>query len=66
MINNTLEHEGICANIEYSVEDKCFFGQLTGIDALVLFEGTTVDEINTGFINAVEDYIGQWYDPLSC
>jgi len=52
-----LEHKGLCAAVEYSTEDNCFFGQLIGIDGLVMFEGTTVEELKACFINAVEDYI---------
>jgi len=32
-------------NIEYSLEDKCFFGKLEMIDDLVTFEAATAQEL---------------------
>ncbi len=54
---NTIEYNGYIGNIEYSAEDKCFFGKLEMIDDLVTFEATTADELEKNFHNAVDEYI---------
>ena len=54
---NTIEYNGYIGSIEYSPEDKCFFGKLEMIDDLVTFEATTAEELERNFHNAVDDYI---------
>lgn len=54
---NTIEYNGYIGSIEYSPEDKCFFGKLEMIDDLVTFEATTADELEKNFHNAVDEYI---------
>jgi len=54
---NTIEYNGYIGSIEYSAEDKCFFGKLEMIDDLVTFEATSADELESNFHNAVDEYI---------
>jgi predicted HicB family RNase H-like nuclease len=54
---NTIEYNGYIGSIEYSPEDKCFFGKLEMIDDLVTFEATSADELEKNFHNAVDEYI---------
>ena len=54
---NTIEYNGYIGSIEYSPEDKCFFGKLEMIDDLVTFEATTAEELERNFRNAVDEYI---------
>lgn len=54
---NTIEYKGYIGSIEYSHEDKCFFGKLEMIDDLVTFEANRADELETNFQNAVDEYI---------
>lgn len=54
---NTIEYKGYIGSIEYSAEDKCFFGKLEMIDDLVTFEASNADELETNFHNAVDEYI---------
>lgn len=54
---NTIEYKGYIGSIEYSPEDKCFFGKLKMIDDLVTFEATTADELENNFHNAVDEYL---------
>jgi len=53
---NTIEYKGYIGSVEYSSEDKCFFGKLEMIDDLVTFEATTATEIEDNFQNAVDKY----------
>ncbi len=54
---NTLEYKGYIGSIEYSSEDKCFFGKLEMIDDLVTFEADRADELEANFQKAVDEYI---------
>ena len=54
---NTIEYKGYIGSIEYSSEDKCFFGKLEMIDDLVTFEATTAQELEDNFKKCVEEYV---------
>ncbi len=54
---NTVEYKGYIGSIEYSPEDKCFFGKLEMIDDLVTFEANRADELEINFQRAVDEYI---------
>nr|WP_275856139.1 type II toxin-antitoxin system HicB family antitoxin [Sulfurimonas sp. MAG313] len=47
----------ILGSIEYSSEDKCFFGKLEMIDDLVTFEANSADELENNFHAVVDDYL---------
>jgi predicted HicB family RNase H-like nuclease len=54
---NTIEYKGYIGSIEYSPEDKCFFGKLEMIDDLVTFEAENAKELETNFRDAVDEYL---------
>lgn len=54
---NTIEYNGYIGSIEYSAEDKCFFGKVEMIDDLVTFEASHAEELEINFQNAVDEYI---------
>ncbi|MEA1893302.1 MAG: type II toxin-antitoxin system HicB family antitoxin [Campylobacterota bacterium] len=54
---NIIEYNGYIGSIEYSSEDKCFFGKLEMIDDLVTFEATSADELENNFHAVVDEYI---------
>jgi predicted HicB family RNase H-like nuclease len=54
---NTIEYKGYIGTVEYSSEDKCFFGKLDMIDDLVTFEADNAIELEINFHNAVEEYL---------
>jgi len=54
---NTIEYNGYIGSVEYSSEDKCFYGKLEMINDLVTFEATTADELEKNFQNSVNEYI---------
>lgn len=53
----TLKYKGYVGSIEFSPEDNLLFGELLGIDGLVNYEGTTMQELTDSFHEAVEDYL---------
>lgn len=54
---NTLKYKGFVGSVAFSEEDNVFFGKIEGIDGLVNFEGSSVDELKNAFHEAVDDYI---------
>jgi predicted HicB family RNase H-like nuclease len=54
---NTIEYNGYIGSIEYSSEDKCFFGKLEMIDDLITFEAVSAEELEDNFHQAVDEYI---------
>ncbi|MGB5791858.1 type II toxin-antitoxin system HicB family antitoxin [Poseidonibacter sp.] len=56
-MSNTIEYNDYIGSIEYSSEDRCFFGKIEMIDDLVTFEATTVDELEENFKIVVDEYI---------
>jgi predicted HicB family RNase H-like nuclease len=56
-MNNTLEYKNYHSKIEFSANDRIFFGTIIGISDLVTFEGESVSEIEKAFHEAVDDYL---------
>lgn len=56
-MENTLQYKGYIANVNYSVNDKVLHGKIEGIDDLVTFESTSVEDIEKEFRDAVDDYL---------
>ena len=54
---NIMKYEGYVARIEYDEEDRIFVGHLAGIEDIVGFHGTTVDELETAFHESVDNYV---------
>ena len=56
-MSNTLKYKGYTGTVSFSEADGVFFGKLEGIDGLVNFEGSTVQELTNSFHEAVDDYL---------
>lgn len=56
-MSNTIEYNGYIGTIEYSQEDKCFFGKIDMINDLVTFEADNASQLEKNFKNAVDEYI---------
>ena len=54
---NIIEYSGYIGTIEYSQEDKCFFGKIDMINDLVTFEAQNATELEENFKNVVDEYI---------
>ena len=55
-MKDILQHEDFIGSVHFSAVDDCFFGRIEGIEDLVTFEGSDVDELKKTFVEAVEDY----------
>jgi len=56
-MKNELEYKGYKASVGFSAEDELFVGRVNDIDALIMFSGSSVDEIKAAFVSAVDDYL---------
>ena len=54
---NTMTHRGYAARIDYSDEDGCFIGHISGINDVVGFHGESVEELRYAFEESVDDYL---------
>ncbi|RLA24962.1 MAG: toxin-antitoxin system HicB family antitoxin [Gammaproteobacteria bacterium] len=54
---NTLEYNSYISSIEFSPEDKVFYGKLEMIDDLITFEADSAAELENNFHNAVDEYL---------
>jgi len=54
---NMMKYRAYIAHIEYDEEDRIFVGHLAGIKDIVGFHGKTVDELETAFHEATDNYI---------
>lgn len=54
---SVMTYRGYIARIEYDSHDRIFVGHLAGIDAIVGFHGSTVDELEQRFKESVDHYL---------
>ena len=58
-----LEYKGYKGSVEYSKEDDCLFGKVLGLSqALILYEGQTLDELRKDFEAGIDDYIDDYIE----
>lgn len=54
-----MEYKGYHAKVEYDDDDNIFVGTVIGLNDILCFHGTSVDELTTAFQNCIENYL-QW------
>lgn len=54
---NTMTYKGFAARVEYSEDDGCFVGHISGIRDVIGFHGESVAELRAAFREAVDDYL---------
>ena len=54
-----LEYKGYKGSVEYSKEDNCLCGKVQGMGnkILILYEGTTIDELQKDFEEGIDSYL---------
>lgn len=52
-----MTYQGYRGEVNYSDSDGVFYGKVYGINDLVTFEGTSVQELKKAFKEAVDDYL---------
>lgn len=56
-MTNFLKYKDYLGTVNFSTEDEVFFGRIFGINDVVTFEGTSVQEVKDAFQEAVDDYL---------
>jgi len=56
-MKNAMSYKGYTARVEFDALDRIFFGRLAAIRDIITFHGKTVDELETAFKEAVDDYL---------
>ncbi len=56
-MSNMMKYKGHYGSVNFSAEDKIFYGKLEFINSAVLFEGTDIKSLEKDFKEAVNDYI---------
>ena len=56
-MKNILKYKDFIGSVNFSAEDRAFYGKIEGINDLVTFEGTNVDELEEGFKFMVEEHL---------
>ena len=56
-MDNSLLHKGFIGSVNFSPDDLIFYGKIEGINDLVTFEGTTIDELENAFNISVDQHI---------
>ena len=54
---NYIEYKGYLGTVEFSSNDLVFHGRIHGINDLVSFEATTVEDLVSAYHRAVDDYL---------
>lgn len=56
-MKDVLVYKGFIGSVHFSTDDRIFFGKVEGVDDLITFEGSTVDELENGFKQMVDEHI---------
>ena len=56
-MRNILRYKGYSGSVNFDADDKIFHGRVMGITDVVGFEGSSVDELERDFHDAVDDYL---------
>lgn len=56
-MRNVMEYKGYRGTVVYEPDDEMYHGRLAGISDTIIYEGNTVEELETDFREAVEDYL---------
>lgn len=52
-----LKYKNYTGYVIYDDEARIFHGEVVGLKAVITFQGTSVDEIETAFKDSVDDYL---------
>jgi len=56
-MKNTLIYKEFIGTVSYSSDDRIFYGKIEGIDDLITFEGTSVEELESAFKFMIDQHI---------
>lgn len=56
-MKDILTYKGFIGSVHYAAEDRVLYGKVEGVNDLITFEGSTVDELEKGFKYMVDEHI---------
>ena len=56
-VGNTIQYKGYVGSVEFSEEDRIFYGKVMGVRSLISYEGENEKELLNDFHAAVDDYL---------
>ena len=56
-MNDIMKYKGFIGSVHFAAEDRAFYGKVEGINDLITFEGSSVDELEKGFKYMVDEHI---------
>ncbi len=56
-MKNMLQYKNYYGTVKYSDADNVLYGEVLGINSLISYEGTSIDELKADFEDAVDDYL---------
>lgn len=56
-MKDALKYKGFIGSVHFAYEDRVFYGKVEGVNDLITFEGSTVDELEKGFKYMVDEHI---------
>lgn len=56
-MSNDLTYKGFTGSVEYNSEDRILFGKVLFIDSLLMYHGSSVQEIEDAFKETVDAYL---------
>ena len=56
-MKDVLKYKGFIGSVHYASEDRIFYGKVEGINDLITFEGSTVDDLEEGFKYMVDEHL---------
>lgn len=56
-MKDVMKYKGFIGSLHYASEDRIFYGKIEGINDLITFEGSAVDELEEGFKYMVDEHI---------
>ena len=56
-MKDVMRYKGFIGLVHYASEDRVLYGKVEGVNDLITFEGSTVDELEEGFKFMVDEHI---------
>lgn len=56
-MKDVLKYKGFIGSVHYASEDRVFYGKIEGVNDLITFEGSTVDDLEEGFQYMVDEHL---------
>jgi len=56
-MKDVLKYKEFIGSVHYAAEDRVFYGKVEGVNDLITFEGSTVDDLEEGFKYMVDEHI---------